>query len=206
MLIPLDQLPITKPVRGIIHIGAHECEERYSYIMKYNLNDSQIIWIDALPHKVRMMKDRIGTLRIHHECISDVDGKEISFMITSNGESSSMLNFKTHTTEHPHVVEVGRINLKTKTLKTFYNENSLNMDDYNFMNLDIQGAELLALKGSEDILEHIDYIYTEVNEKELYENCAMLPEMDEYLKKYKFERVLTSMTRFGWGDAFYVKS
>jgi len=205
MLIQLSDLPITKPVRGIIHIGAHECEERYAYIHKYNLNDNQIIWIDALPDKVQMMKNQNNALRIYQECISNIDGEDISFMITNNGMSSSMLNFKTHTVEHPHVVEVGRIMLKTKTLQTFYKDQSLNSKDFNFMNLDIQGTELLALKGAGDILNDIDYIYIEVNEKELYENGALLPDIDEYLNKYNFVRVLTAMTQHGWGDAFYLK-
>ena len=205
MLIPLSYLPITKPVHGIIHIGAHECEERNDYIVKYNLNDNQIIWIDALPDKVNMMKNQIPSIKIYNECISNTDGEKISFMITNNGQSSSMLNFKTHAIEHPHVIEIARLDMKTKTLKTFYEENKLNSHDYNFMNLDIQGAELRALEGADDILNNIDYIYTEINEKELYENCALLPEMDKYLKKYNFTRILTSMTPHGWGDAFYSK-
>jgi len=73
------------------------------------------------------------------------------------------------------------------------------------MNLDIQGAELKALKGSTLILPHIKSIYTEVNTKELYENCAMLHELDSYLESFGFTRVETSMTEHGWGDAFYIK-
>ena len=42
------------------------------------------------------------------------------------------------------------------------------------MNLDIQEAELLALKGSDKILNYIDAIYTEVNLDEIYLNCAKL--------------------------------
>ncbi len=34
---------------------------------------------------------------------------------------------------------------------------------FNFLNLDIQGAELKALKSMGDYLNNVDYIYTEVN-------------------------------------------
>jgi hypothetical protein len=95
--------------------------------------------------------------------------------------------------------------MATKTLKTFYKENSLNVADYNFMNLDIQGAELLALRGAGDILKNFDYIYTEVNIEELYDGCCLMNEIDEYLKQFGFKRVITEMTQYGWGDAFYVK-
>ena len=73
------------------------------------------------------------------------------------------------------------------------------------MNLDIQGAELLALKGAGEILKHIDYIYTEVNVNELYEGCALLPELESFLKKRGFKIFAIEMTQHGWGDAFFVK-
>ena len=205
MLIPLSHLPLKKPVMGIIHIGAHECEERSDYLTYYHLNDGEIIWIDALVDKVKIMKEQNNLIRIYNECISESDGQDISFMIANWSQSSSILNFKTHAIEYPGIVEVGRVNMKTKTLKTFYEENNIDRKKYNFMNLDIQGAELLALKGAGDILNDIDYIYTEINEKELYENCALIQDIDEYLKSYGFTRILTSMTSYGWGDAFYSK-
>ena len=95
--------------------------------------------------------------------------------------------------------------MKTKTLKTFYHENNFKYDQFNFFAFDIQGAELLALTGAGDILEHVDYIYIEVNTKELYENCALLDDIDSYLSKFNFIRQNILMTEHGWGDAFYVK-
>jgi len=62
------------------------------------------------------------------------------------------------------------------------------------------------LKGGARTLEKIDYVYTEVNQAEVYENNAMIHELDEFLLKYGIERIATgwhgSQT---WGDAFYVK-
>jgi hypothetical protein len=33
----------------------------------------------------------------------------------------------------------------------------------------------------------------------------LVSEIDEYLSKYGFKRVETSMTEFEWGDALYIK-
>ena len=77
----------------------------------------------------------------------------------------------------------------------------IDVSKYNFLNLDIQGAELLALKGFGDLLVGIDYIYTEVNETDIYKDCALIGEIDQYLSD--FERVETAMTEFKWGDALY---
>jgi FkbM family methyltransferase len=205
MLIQLSDLHLPKKVTGVIHIGAHECEERDGYMKNFNIGDDKTIWIEAIKAKVDLMKTIYPSVNILNYCISNVDNEEVEFMITNNFQSSSMLNFKTHAQEHPHVKEMNRIKMHTKTLNTIFKENNLNPETYNFMNLDIQGAELLALKGASDILSHIDYIYCEVNVKELYENCALLPELDSFLKSHNFIRVKTVMTHHGWGDAFYVK-
>ena len=47
-------------------------------------------------------------------------------------------------------------------------------------------------------------IYTEVNTKYIYENCALMTEIDEYLGTFNFHRVETKMTKHGWGDALYI--
>jgi len=206
MLINIFQLFFVKDVKGIIHIGAHECEERINYLMRFNnVSDDDIIWIDALKFKVDEIKNKNKTINIYNECISDIDNQNIIFKITNNNQSSSILELKEHLIEHPDIHEIGQIEMCTKTLKKFYQENNFDYSKFNFMNIDIQGAELLALKGAENILEQVDFIYTEINTKELYKNCALVNDIDDYLKKYNFKRIKTQMTQHGWGDAFYSK-
>ena len=206
MLIDISQLKFTKDVYGVIHIGAHECEERIKYLSRFcNVTDNEIIWIDALKNKVDSIKSENPNIQIFNECISNTDNENIIFYITNNLQSSSILKLKEHLLEHPDIYETERIEMKTKTLKTFYDENKFNYDQFNFMALDIQGAELLALKGAKEIINFIDYIYIEVNIKELYENCALLDEIDEYLNNFGFKRDNILLTQHGWGDAFYSK-
>jgi|688.fasta_scaffold528756_1 hypothetical protein len=81
----------------------------------------------------------------------------------------------------------------------------LDRDKFNFLNLDIQGSELNALRGASIQLKHVDYVYTEVNTELLYENCCTLSEIDSHLADYAFERIAPTMTNQGWGDAFYAK-
>lgn len=205
MLIPYESLYIKSRVKGVIHVGAHECEERDMYIRQMGLTDADIVWVDAIAEKVQLMRERLPNAIIFNECVGNIDNQSVNFMVTNNYQSSSMLNFKTHATEHPHVVEERRIQMNTKTLNTIFRDAGLNPAEYNFMNLDIQGAELMALQGASDILPHIDYIYSEVNETELYENCALLPQMDAFLEAHGFVRVQITMTSHGWGDALYVR-
>jgi len=207
MLIDLFSLKFPKEVKGILHLGAHDCEERYTYLLKFNnITDNDIIWIDALSEKVNNIKKTIPSVKIYNECISNIDNEIVYFNITNNYQSSSFLKLKEHLIEHPDIYQTSSIEMKTKTLKTFYNENNFKYEQFNFFNLDIQGAELLALIGADNILEYVDYIYIEVNTKELYENEALLDDIDSYLSKLNFKRQHIKMTPHGWGDAFYIKN
>jgi FkbM family methyltransferase len=201
MLIPtiFQQVPYCLPRKGILHIGAHKCEEEGLY-HSIGMGDKDILWIEANPELIQASRPNMI-----QAVISDQDDQEVEFKITNNGESSSILNMKTHLIEHPHIHEVKRISLKTTTLNKLYKDYQVPFDRYDFINLDIQGAELLALKGATMVLPYVRAIYTEVNEKELYENCGLIHDLDAYLQKYGFKRILTSMTEHGWGDALYVK-
>ena len=94
--------------------------------------------------------------------------------------------------------------MKSITIDTFFTRNNLNASKYDFWNFDIQGAELLALKSSINSIIYAKAIYLEVSETELYINGALIQEIDDFLSKYNFKRVLTHMTQYGWGDALYI--
>jgi hypothetical protein len=62
----------------------------------------------------------------------------------------------------------------------------------------------MALKGATQSIKYAKALYLEVNEKELYQKCGLINEIDDFLSKYNFKRVLTKMTSHGWGDALYI--
>ncbi len=203
MLISLDMLVAKYKVqfKGILHVGAHECEEIVLYD-KY-LPRNKVLWIDALEEKVAFSKNKYPDVLIEQAVVSD-KVEEVTFNVSNNGQSSSILEFGLHKTFHPQVHYVNSFKVTTKLLRDVICKYDI---EYNFLNLDIQGAELKALKGMEEYLEKVDYIYSEVNEDYVYEGCALVTELDEFLGKYGFKRVETSWcSNYRWGDAFYVKS
>jgi FkbM family methyltransferase len=189
-------------INGCFHIGAHNCEELGTY-NNQGIKNENIIWIDAIPSKVVEAKNR-GIPNVYNAVITDKNDEDISFNISNNGESSSVLEFGTHSKEHPWVVYVDKIILKTITVDSFFERNKLDASKYNFWNFDIQGAEFMALKGATKSIKHAKAIYLEVNEKELYKNCGLITDIDKFLSEYNFKRVLTKMTQHGWGDALYI--
>ena len=92
-------------------------------------------------------------------------------------------------------------------MDTIIDKYNIPIDKLNFINLDIQGVELRALKSMEQYLNYVDFIYTEVNIEEVYKGCNLMSEIDEYLSNFGFKRVTQRIyTQYGWGgDAFYMK-
>jgi FkbM family methyltransferase len=190
-------------VRGILHVGAHECEELTDY-MRNGVNPNNVVWIEGNEEKVELMKLR-GIPNIYQGLVSDKE-EEVNFYITNNGQSSSILELHTHKIHHPQVVVSNVKKQRTSTIENIFRQNGLDGSKYNFWNFDIQGAELLALKGAGDLIKNADALYMEVNEEELYKDCALIGQLDEFLKGHGFTRVETSMTHCKWGDALYVKA
>lgn len=208
MLIPFKELFAKYKIRskGVMHCGASLGQEVAEY---YKNGIEHSIWIEALPSIYAQLlinllpyKDAIAI----KECVSDVDGKEVLFNVANNeGQSSSLLEFGTHIKEHPTVKFVNRIKMETIRLDTLIKKYRLDMSKYDFLNIDLQGAELMALKGLGDYLKGFKYLYLECNRAELYKSCPMVEELDEYVKPFGFERVETKWTGAGWGDCFMIR-
>lgn len=189
---------------GILHIGAHHGQEAEAY---WNEGVRNIVFVEAHRPTYKVLCQNMlrfpGVIAVN-ACISDKDGEIVNFNLANNdGQSSSMLEFDTHSQEHPTVIFTDRTRLQTMTISTMFKDRKLNPSHYNFINLDIQGAELMALRGMD--LSLVDYVYIEVNKKHLYKNCPLLPDIDAYLLSFGLHRVETKMTNHGWGDAFYVR-
>lgn len=189
-------------IKGCFHVGAHDCEELPIY-NNFGIKTEDIVWVDALSFKVEQSIAR-GIPNVYHAVITDKDDADVVFNVANNIQSSSILEFGTHAIEHPQVVFVDKIHQKSITIDTFFKRNNLDASKYDFWNFDIQGAELLALKGATETIKHAKVLYLEVNSKELYKECALINEIDEYLAPLGFKRVLTNMTIHKWGDALYI--
>lgn len=189
---------------GIIHVGAHLMEERDGYLSN---GVSNIIWIEANPkiYAHLLGRELPEQEKIFNYAICDKDNILYDLNVTNNGMSSSILELEKHKIHHPNIFVICTEKTLSRRIDTLFTEHSLNIDLYDLLVIDIQGVELLALKGCGDLLNKIKYIYTEVNSAHLYKDCSLITEIDEYLLSYNFIRTETSMTPFEWGDALYTK-
>ncbi len=189
----------SEDIRGIIHIGASELEEKFTY----NLHGiTNIIWIEAQQKLVdKYKKDN----KVYCLTVSDKDDEDVTLHISNNSQSSSILEFGTHSKNHADVVFIKDIPVKTTRIDTFIKREKIDIKDYNWISIDIQGVELKALKSFGNLLEHIDYIYSEINTEEVYKECDLLPDIDSYLSIFGFKRVITKITPANWGDCLYCR-
>ena len=203
MLIPVSQLRFLWGVKpsGVLHVGAHDGEELSAY---ENAGWTPVVWVEALPDKAAALQAKLSS-RQNHAVLSavvwDVDGHTMEMKRTNNGQSSSVFAMGIHQTEHPDITVVSRLSLESSRLDTLLSK----IDHrFNYLSLDIQGAELHALRGLGNRMDGVRWIYTEINTKPVYVGAPLVSELDSYLAGYGFMRVDTVMTNHGWGDALYV--
>jgi len=190
---------------GVLHIGAHWAEEAKDY---YTNGVTKSIWVEADPESVEIASNVLSiypNTQLITACCTDKDGVLVHFNRSNNqGQSSSILALEHHKVAHPEVMYIDTISLCTTRIDSLLTP--LDLKGFRFVNMDIQGAELLALKGMGKLLEIPEFLYLEVNKLPLYTGCALIEEIDDYVAKFGFKRVETAWCgNTGWGDALYIR-
>ena len=204
MLISFTKLvnKYTLKITGVSHFGAHKGQEVKSYkengINNIHLFEPQTNVFEFLSYKFQ----DVDGINLYNFGLGDSDESMMLNLEKNNdGMSSSILQPLEHKKYYPDIEfnETEQVHIKR------YED--LGITNVNFLNIDIQGFELEALKGCGDKLSKIDYIYIEINRKELYLNNPHVSEIDNYLRNYDFLRVKTiwASSNLPFGDALYIK-
>jgi len=192
--------------RGVIHVGAHQAHELEDYL---RMGFSKILYIEANPALIPGLRAKAqphgGKVIIVHAAASDTDGT-VRLRVTSMDQSSSILPLAQHKDIYPSIREVSQVEVRGRRLDTLLAEEGLRAEDFNVLNLDIQGAELMALRGAPNLLTGIEALNTEVNLQELYKGAGLLGELEKFMGKLGFGRAaMVTPWHPSWGDAFYVR-
>lgn len=191
----INDFKYTTPVTGVLHVGAHECQEAEYYRTAFNV---PVVWVEANPVIYDRMKNQHTVI---NKAVSDVSGKTVTLNITNNEYSSSLLPLKDHSIHYPDVKYIGTTEVETRTIDDIASD--FPAIKFNFLTLDIQGMEYEALVGAKESLPSIDYIYAEVNFVEMYSGCKLVGEIDILLEGFGFKRIATTDTGHGYGEAIY---
>ncbi|MGB1230502.1 MAG: FkbM family methyltransferase [Holosporaceae bacterium] len=190
--------------RGVIHLGAHKAEE-LAFYQSYGVKD--ILWIEANPELEPLIRKQVANHKgsqVQIFAASDVTGKHTFHVPIKHTHCASLLPLEKMLDKLP-VRERKIITVAQKRLDDVV----IGMKKagiYNVMLLDIQGAELKALKGSVKTLKQIDALITEVTWCEAYKGGCQIQELDEFLRVHGFVRLATLIdTPRIDGDALYLK-
>lgn len=190
-------------INGVIHIGAHYGQE-YSDYAKAGIKN--MLFFEPVPVTYNKLLSNLPTdnpnIKTFNIALGNKTGKIEMYIETANkGMSSSLLAPGSHLKQYPHIT------FDTTQFVSIDKLDNIEFDRtiHNMINIDVQGYELEVFKGAEKTLSSIDIIYSEINFEELYKNCALADQLDEFLKKFGFIRILTDKSNRTWGDALYLK-
>jgi FkbM family methyltransferase len=187
-------------IKGALHIGAHHGQEDTLY---RSVGVQNLMYFEPLTKNFNVLENNVPKGTILHKIALGNDEKNINMYVeeVNTGMSSSILKPEHHLIQYPHIVFDGVEEVKMNKLDNI----EFNREDYNFINIDVQGYELEVFKGAEKTLEHIDYIFSEINNVHLYENGTLLPDLIDFLSKYNFKLVEENWAGETWGDGFFIK-
>jgi FkbM family methyltransferase len=190
-------------VHGVIHIGAHYGQE-YSDYKKQGIKN--MLFFEPVPVIYEKLLTNLPVndpnVKTFNMALGNKTGKTEMYIETRNqGQSSSCLPPALHLNYSP------TITFDTTQFVSIDKLDNIEFDRtlYNMINIDVQGYELEVFKGAEKTLSTIDIIYSEINFEELYKGCVLAEELDGFLKKFGFIRILTCNAHKSWGDALYLK-
>ena len=133
---------------NVLHVGAHIGEEKELY---EEAGWGSVIWVEAQPELAKNLEQRLSGSNDRVICATvwDEDGIPLKLKISSNSGSSSLLDFGTHKDSYPHITFADEIDVTTTRLDSILEARELP----SFLNLDIQGVELQALRGLGNLID-----------------------------------------------------
>jgi FkbM family methyltransferase len=204
MLIKLNKLisEFNLKINGVLHIGANDGDEFNDY---YNAGIKNMIFFEPLKDVYNKLIQNIimtDNIKSYNIALGNMTGEIDMYVETFNkGMSSSILKPELHLTQYPHIKFDNKETVKIDKLDNIDFDRTL----FNMINIDVQGYEIEVFNGAIKTLETINIVYTEVNRDEVYKNCCRVEEVDEFLKKFGFNRLITEWTGNTWGDSLYLK-
>ncbi len=139
--------------KGILHLGAHKGTEAEVY----NWFGKKVIWIEANPYVYDQLLENIYQYKnqqAYSVLLGDQDDIKKNFNISSNdGASSSIFKFSKNTLSKKYFPNRNlkmekKILLIMNKLDTIFERNKIIASEYDHWVVDLQGAELMALRGA----------------------------------------------------------
>jgi FkbM family methyltransferase len=183
---------VTSWSSGILHIGGHLGQESDWYASL----GKDVLWIEAMPAAVAALATRIepySNQSVIEACVSDRDGERVTFHVSSNdhGASSSLFRFGSAAIGAESMWPdldlrmTHELELTTTALDTIL-AGVDRPERFDHWVIDVQGAELLVLKGAEASLAYCRSVLVEASSIDVYQGGAQWAELRAFLEARGF--------------------
>lgn len=181
--------PLWSP-RAILDIGANE--GKWSTNVRKVYPESKILMLEASDQHVKSLKNvvqSIGNAKYRIEVCSERDGDVIPFYFNPKASTGNSM-FREETTYFANVKPVNKISSKLDTiLKEEANEflrGNDNQAAFDYIKIDVQGAELMVLRGGLKTLGGATFVQFEGSTVEYNLGGSCFYEIDEFLRSNGF--------------------
>tara|TARA_Y100000994_G_scaffold74725_1_gene61485 strand:- start:2212 stop:2946 length:735 start_codon:yes stop_codon:yes gene_type:complete len=193
-------------VKGIIHVGLYDFPEHDCYT---KLVGTRVVGVEAnkfvYDTMAKPVADECGYL-CFNECLYSEDGLKKQFFLANDCSTLNPVAYSAHLSAK--LSRGSYVDVTTKKLSTLIKENNIDMNQYDFLNIDVEGAELEILKGFEDNLKYINTIFLETSLDDRNNTGASHDVIVEWLDKRNFslKEMSDSYSYEQWGDSVFVRN
>lgn len=206
----LRDLGKTSPV--VFDIGAHKGLAAKTY--RSLLPDAAIYCFEPFPETVESLRRNLAgdsAITVIPKAVADKAGSRTFFVNGFDATNSLLPRPKASRRYFPqHAGPKTTIEVEATSLDEFVRREGI--DEVSILKFDIQGGELMALKGAADLLRRgsVMMIYTEILFVHLYQDCPLFNEIWTHLGQfgyqlfdlYNLHRAANGQLRYG--DALFV--
>lgn len=168
---------------GVLHIGAHEGQERDFYFQL----SKPVIWVEALRDHFEQLQNNIQEYPNQKAFNVLLDSSCLisrNFYITSNNGESSSIYPLANNEYWNNLKNTDMYTLPSQRLDCFFDKSQI--VGHNYWIIDVQGAEIEVLRGSGDLLNYCKYLQIEISQEEFYIGGAQFEDLRKFLELKMF--------------------
>ena len=204
----------------VVELGARDCVDT---LWLQRFFECDIITWECNPEAIELCKktlDKIGRVQVwagldYNHFMSErfdlvekaawSETKSLTFRPVTNGNLGASSVF-TANPDYPYeTYEQDEIEVEAMRLDEWWGHSKHWDEPIDLLVMDIQGAELEALKGAGDLLCDIEAIITEGQTKPIYEGVGLIDEIAAHLRGYGFVLSAAIQSNDWFGDYLFVR-
>lgn len=202
----VNALPSALPtVQTVLDLGSYTGDQSLEFANAFP--NARIFAFEARPQSAEAVPQAMSTfpnITVVEAAVHEFDGETIFHVVDEGNPGASSLFPSSHR-QDVQVIHQRAVPVRALRLDTWAKHNGI--DRFDLVWMDLQGGELLALRGMGDMLNTVRAMQLEVTYKELYQGQVMWPEVREFLESNSFRLVDEWPDVSGYfGDAVFVRN